>query len=90
MIGPHWMGVVMTIGVILGGTMMNLRIIKHSQPLSPYKLLALHTFVAIFCALTILLLLLTATTDPGIVLPNLDEYDTEVQVHSNLVGRSLP
>ena len=87
MIGPHWMGVVMTIGVILGGTMMNLRIIKHSQPISPAKLLALHVFIAIFCSLSILLLLLTATTDPGIVYPNLDDYDT--QLLGNLPGRIL-
>ena len=77
MIGPHWMGVVMTIGVIMGGTMMNLRIIRHSQPISSVNLLALHVFIGVFCSMSILLLLLTATTDPGIVYPNLDDYESQ-------------
>ena len=70
MIGPHWFGVIITIGVILGGTIMNLRIIRHSEPLSASSDFALHTFIYVFCSLSIILLILTATTDPGIVFPN--------------------
>ena len=79
-IGPHWIGVVFTIGfhytlcysifwnlgVIIGGTILNLRILKsHKEYFTHSFINFIHIFIPLFFVLTIMLLILTATTEPG-------------------------
>jgi palmitoyltransferase ZDHHC9/14/18 len=66
-IGPHWIGVVITIGVIFGGTIINLKIISKFGGTFQAQLV---WFSYIMTVLTTFLLLTTALTDPGIVFPS--------------------
>lgn len=66
-IGPHWPGIVVTIGVILGGAMVNLRLMHKSSVLSLTAKTDLTHFIYFMAFLTTTLLLCTALTNPGIV-----------------------
>lgn len=71
-IGPHWLGVVVTLFIISGGTSLNLKLIRRhvsSGTLSDRATAQLHAFISIAYALTHVFLLLTAFSDPGIVFP---------------------
>eukprot|EP01038_Epipyxis_sp_PR26KG_P014075 gene14075-18887_t len=66
-VGPHWIGVVVTLCVIMGGTIMNMRLLAKNRFYSEYMQLLVQLFIALFFVLTNLGLILTAGTDPGIV-----------------------
>lgn len=69
-IGPHYLGVIFTIGVILGGSMMNRNAIGSAlmkKSLSESSAMSLRTFVFLMTIITIALLVFTASTEPGIV-----------------------
>lgn len=66
-IGPHWLGVIVTICIIWGGTWLNLRLIRKHTGYTEQTVFAFHVFISIFFVLTHILLILTATTDPGII-----------------------
>lgn len=63
-IGPHWPGVIATIGMIFGGAVVNLHVLGKSHfPFSnvmPY-------LIAVMFILSLFFLLMTACTDPGIL-----------------------
>jgi hypothetical protein len=67
-IGPHYLGVIFTILVILGGTFINLRMIVKSQFLFLHFPLTIFSYFMMFSS--IFFLLITALTNPGIVLPS--------------------
>jgi palmitoyltransferase len=69
-IGKHWPGVLFTLCVIVGGSVMNLRILTKTNSLSLPAKDMYRVFVVIMAALTTVFLFLTATTDPGIVFVN--------------------
>lgn len=64
-IGPHWPGVVVTMALIFGGSSLNVQVVetKFAEPTQGHMTLLVY----LFATLTVLLLLKTATTDPGIV-----------------------
>jgi hypothetical protein len=69
-IGKHWPGVLFTLCVIVGGSLMNLRIIAKTGSLITRTKEIYNVFVKIMASLTTVFLLLTATADPGIVFAN--------------------
>ena len=69
-IGPHWPGVLFTVAVVLGGTSANLHLLERNTNWSQTINFYFRTFIYVFCVLTIVLLLCTATTEPGIVFSN--------------------
>lgn len=71
-IGPHWLGVIVTICIIWGGTWLNLRTINKHVEYSEQTVLGFHMFITFFFITTHILLLLTATTDPGIIFNSAD------------------
>lgn len=71
-IGPHWLGVIVTICVIWGGTWLNLRAINKHVEYSEQTVMGFHVFITFFFTVTHLLLILTATTDPGIIFNSAD------------------
>lgn len=66
-VGPHWVGVIATTLVILGGAWMNLRLIAKTDNLDEASQDNLCYFVYIFAVLTMWLHFKTAFTDPGII-----------------------
>lgn len=75
-IGPHWWGVLCTVFVILFGTASNMSIVHRLK--SDYLKYLLTFFVYSCSAVVHILLLLTATTNPGIVFPSDDEESIPV------------
>ena len=71
-IGPHWLGIIVTICVIWGGTWLNLRTINRHVEYSEQTVLSFQIFISFFFVATHILLLLTATTDPGIIFNSAD------------------
>lgn len=66
-IGPHWIGVIVTVFVIFGGSFINHRMImKLEKSFLQWNLLCFDVVMKI---VTTFLLLITALTNPGIVLP---------------------
>lgn len=74
-VGPHWLGILTTICVIMGGTWMNLRLLEKTSNLGSLSKTALQVFIYFFCIETQLCLLWTALADPGIVFPQSMEDD---------------
>jgi hypothetical protein len=68
-LGTHWYGVLFTMLVIIGGTIMNVRFLRRLHATYPVFVDRMYLFVALMYLLTNILLILTATTDPGIVFP---------------------
>jgi hypothetical protein len=67
-VGPHWVGVLFTILVILGGSWMNFNATNAAKSSFPKSYVeSLRTFITCMTYITIALLLVTATCDPGIV-----------------------
>ena len=66
-IGPHWLGVVVTLFLINGGTSMNLKLLKRNQWLSINTKSLISVYITVAYILTHLFLLLTACSDAGIV-----------------------
>src|SRR5437868_4994483 len=66
-IGPHWVGVLATFVVILGGTYVNIEVID-SKPFSPFLSILSYSFVAILFCATVYFFLSTALCDPGGIL----------------------
>lgn len=66
-VGKHWYGVIFTMIVIAGGTLANLRFLNKLRKDSPIFANRLFVFVWMMYAIVNALLILTATTDPGIV-----------------------
>jgi hypothetical protein len=75
-IGPHWPGVLFTIGVVAVGTWINLRLLHKRSDLSAWSIFLFKVFFATFFTLVNIFLLLTATTDPGILFENDCEENT--------------
>jgi DHHC palmitoyltransferase len=65
-VGPHWPGVLATIGVIIGGTVLNFHIISQIHFRTLTGALISNSLVIFFCVSTTAALLLTACSDPGI------------------------
>lgn len=74
--GPHWPGVVVTIGVIFGGTYLNLQILKNSNFTQMANILS-KLMIGALCCTTTVSLLFTALSDPGIVQNNRIPGDEE-------------
>jgi len=68
-IGPHWPGVLVTIALIFGGTMLNLQVVDTKFPTGGASREWMRVLVCFLFASTLGLFLKTATTDPGIVYP---------------------
>ena len=66
-IGPHWLGVIVTVFIIWGGTWLNLGMLAKHHEFSAFTLQAFELFITFFFISTHILLFLTATTDPGII-----------------------
>ena len=66
-IGPHWLGVLVTISLICGGTWLNLKMLKRHEEYTESTVYLFKLFMALFFVLTHFFLFLTVTTDPGIV-----------------------
>ena len=67
-LGPHWPGVLVTIALIFGGTMLNLQVVESKFPTGAAREW-MRVLVCFLFASTMGLFLKTATTDPGIVFP---------------------
>lgn len=78
MIGPHWYGVVITLFVIMGGSHMNTRILRKTDAVEDGNKIVYEYYILVCFILTITFLLLTATSDPGIVYnnPTVDEEES--------------
>ena len=63
--GPHWPGVIVTLMLIGFGTALNYQVANEIK--SDFYRIACYFFIHIMCASTVIFLLLTALTDPGIV-----------------------
>lgn len=73
-IGPHWLGVIVTVCIILGGTTSDYHMIKDSgDHLSAFTRDFFFIFIAVFFVSTISFLFLTAFSDPGIIFPSTAE-----------------
>lgn len=84
-IGTHWPGVLFTIFVILGGTMMNIRILNKTNSFDDNSKGLVRLFIGVMCILTIVFLLMTAGSDPGIVFSNpFDAHTNEEEAELNL------
>ena len=66
-IGPHWLGVLVTILLIFGGSYMNIRMLEQHSEYSQQTIYMFKVFIAVFFVLTNFFLICTATSDPGIV-----------------------
>jgi palmitoyltransferase ZDHHC9/14/18 len=66
-LGPHWPGVLVTLALIWGGTVLNLQVIdtKYNSGTGTHGWMRLLVYT--LCTLTLVLFLKTATTEPGIV-----------------------
>lgn len=69
LIGPHYLGVITVTVLIFLGTSLNLNIL-HDKQLSYLLKLIIEVFIYMMMMLTLIFLLLTAITDPGIILLN--------------------
>jgi hypothetical protein len=69
-IGKHWPGVLFTICVVMGGSLMNLKIIAKTSAINEPTKELYRVFVTVMSLLTTVFLLLTAISDPGIVFGN--------------------
>jgi hypothetical protein len=75
-LGPHWPGIILTLFVIWGGTWLNLRMLsKHG--FSQFTTCCFKLFISFFFVSTHVLLMLTATADPGIVFKSGDVRSAE-------------
>jgi hypothetical protein len=86
-IGPHWLGIIVTVFCICFGTWLNLRSLNKHVDFSENTIYMFKVFMTTFFILTHVLLVLTATTDPGIVFSNCDSHYGE-QDEFNLEGAS--
>ena len=64
-IGPHWMGVIVTICIIAGGTTSNLRMVDRGSHITDFSKSFLYIFITVFFLATNAFLFLTAFSDPG-------------------------
>ena len=84
-IGPHWPGVVVTLILIGFGTALNYQVANEIK--SGYYRIACYLFIHIMCLCTVIFLLLTALTDPGIVtIDTMDEMIKKLPELSELGG----
>lgn len=65
-IGPHWMGVLMTVVVIFGAWWLFLELLKKGKIKSPYSVI-LKVIIGMLCILSVIFLTMTALSDSGIV-----------------------
>jgi len=76
MIGPHWLGVVFTVMVIIAGTWLNVRMLSKHTHFQPETVRFFHVFIVFFFITTNLFLFLTATTDPGILFGTANDLES--------------
>ena len=69
-IGPHWLGVVVTVCLLVGGTFINLRMLRRNRHYTDSMKSQIVVFMIVFFVLTHCFLFLTAFSDPGIVFKN--------------------
>lgn len=69
-VGPHWIGIIVTVCLIMGGTWLNLKMLRRHTEYTQQTVFSFEVFIAIFFVWTNILLFLTATSDPGIIFPS--------------------
>jgi hypothetical protein len=81
-LGPHWPGVVVTIAIIIGGTWLNLKVVKQND-FSLYWDTCIRLLIAALFTATLGFLLLTALVDPGMVASNpvADDISEEAMIN---------
>eukprot|EP01039_Chlorochromonas_danica_P006088 gene6088-6705_t len=87
-IGPHWPGILVTIVILLGGSMINVDEVRRSVRLSSQAKQLLFLAIALLAPATLLLLLLTALSDPGIVFPSQHTQDSTSESEGLLADES--
>lgn len=82
-LGPHWIGTVVTLILIAGGTLLDYNIVAQNTAISSsFQSFCIH-YIYIMCTTTMTLLLLTACSDPGITTKENQLFDTSLIGSSN-------
>ena len=85
-LGPHWPGVLVTLSLIWGGTVLNLQVVDTKYEAGDGTHGWLRMLVYSLCTLTLVLFLKTATTEPGIVtstLPSSRDFSAVLGINND-------